>query len=303
MKRVEIFKPGTHRAMDGTEATYSEAMLRVAAAAYDPALYKAPIVIGHPEMDAPAYGWVQALEYSDGVLSAWVDEVEPSLADAVAGGRYRNVSAAFWLPDAPNNPKPGVLYLRHVGFLGAAAPVVKGLRTVSFAAGGAGAVSFIREAGPAALAEAPGAPGGAEDLARRQAAVARAEVRLFCDRLQAEGRLVPALRGMAEAVLLSAPEDGVVAFAETDGGQVAGYRAGLMKLLALMPKAVEFGEVARAEDDGTAPGRAFAPPAGFRVDPARADLLTRAERIKAREGVSFAEAVRRAEAAGAGGTG
>ena len=37
-------------------------------------------------------------------------------------------------PDHPANPTPGVNYLRHVGFLGAAAPAVPGLKPVHFAA-------------------------------------------------------------------------------------------------------------------------------------------------------------------------
>lgn len=298
MKRVEIFKAGTHRAMDGTEATYAERDLRVAAAAYDPTLYKAPIVIGHPEADAPAYGWVEALEYAAGTLSAWVDQVEPTFAEAVAEGRYRNVSASFWRRDAPSSPKPGILYLRHVGFLGAAAPAVKGLKVASFAGEAAGALCFVAEAGAVALADAPVVPGGVEDMARRAEQLARAEVRLFCEGLIREGRLVPALRGMAETVLLAAPGDGVVAFSEADGGEVPGQRQALMKLLALMPKAVEFGEVARGDTAPSAGAPDFALPPGYRADPARAALLAEAERIMARDRVTFAEAVRRAEALG-----
>ena len=298
MKRVEIFKAGTHRAMDGTEATYTERDLRVAAAAYDPAIYKAPIVIGHPEADAPAYGWVEALEFAGGVLSAWVDQVEPTFAEAVAAGRYRNVSASFWRPDAPNSPKPGVLYLRHVGFLGAAAPAVKGLQVASFAGEASGALCFVGEAGPAALTDAPVVPGGLEDMARRAEQLARAEVHAFCEGLIRDGRLLPALRGMAETVLLAAPREGVVAFSEADGGEVAGQRQAMMRFLALLPKVVHYGEVAPPEPDGAPAPRPFALPAGYQAEPARAALLAEAERIMARDGLSFAEAVRRAEASG-----
>lgn len=294
MKRVDIFKAGTHRAMDGSEAEYPAAMLRVTAAAYDPAVYKAPIVVGHPTTDAPAYGWVQGLEFADGTLSAWVDEVDPAFAEAVQAGRYRNVSASFWRPSSPSNPKAGILYLRHVGFLGATPPAVKGLKTVSFAGVRAEAVTVEGGYGRVLLTDAPVPKGSAEDLARRQAAVERSEVAAFCERLEREGRLLPALRGMAEAVLLGVPEDGTVAFADRDGGPVEGQRKGLMKLLALMPKAVEFGEVAGGGAEGAPDGR-FEPPKGYRVSPARAALLAEAERIVARDKISFADAVRRAE--------
>ncbi|HHR5103159.1 TPA: peptidase, partial [Escherichia coli] len=41
-----------------------------------------------------------------------------------------------------SNPKPGVLYLRHVGFLGAQPPSVKGLKQVSFSEQEEGVVEF-----------------------------------------------------------------------------------------------------------------------------------------------------------------
>ncbi|OIO04834.1 MAG: hypothetical protein AUJ49_02085, partial [Desulfovibrionaceae bacterium CG1_02_65_16] len=56
--------------------------------------------------------------------------------------RFKKISASFYLPDSPANPAPGVFYLRHVGFLGAAAPAVKGLKPVAFAAGEEGVVEF-----------------------------------------------------------------------------------------------------------------------------------------------------------------
>ncbi len=50
----------------------------------------------------------------------------------VKAGRFKSRSASFYHPDNPNNPKPGVYYLRHVGFLGAQPPAVKGLKAVEF---------------------------------------------------------------------------------------------------------------------------------------------------------------------------
>lgn len=299
MHRIEVFKTGTHRAMDGTEGAYPDAMLRITAAAYDPARYKAPICIGHPSVDAPAYGWVEGLEFADGVLSAWVDEVEPSFAQSVRDGRYRNVSACFWRPEAASNPKAGVLSLRHVGFLGATPPAVMGLKTVSFAAADGETLEVLQAEGSASFA-APGAgqvKGGTLDsLAARERAVAEAEVRAFCDRLGREGRLVPALRGMAETILLGVPSDGALAFAEADGGETVGHRAAVMKLLAVMPPVVTFGAIAGGPMPKEAEPRAFAPPAGYQVDPARAGLLNMTMTLMQRQpGLSFADAARQAE--------
>lgn len=140
-KPIQIFKPGRHTAMSGAELAFSEADLAATAAAYDPSLAEAPIVVGHPAHDLPAYGWIKALSFADGGLEAEADQVDPAFAEMVAAGRFKKISASFYPPDSKNNPHPGVYYLRHVGFLGAAAPAVKGLRTPAFA-DAADAVTF-----------------------------------------------------------------------------------------------------------------------------------------------------------------
>ena len=50
-------------------------------------------------------------------------------------GRYKKLSASLYSPSSPANPRPGTWYLRHVGFLGAQPPAIKGLAPVNFAAG------------------------------------------------------------------------------------------------------------------------------------------------------------------------
>ena len=145
-KQFEIFKAGTRTSADGTVWHISAADVARAAAVYDPAKHEAPIVIGHPKMDAPAYGWVPALSAASGSLSAEFAQMDADFAEAVAAGRYKKVSASFWPPGHPNNPVPDSYYLRHVGFLGAHAPAVKGLRPIEFAANEAGIVEFSEAA-------------------------------------------------------------------------------------------------------------------------------------------------------------
>jgi hypothetical protein len=142
MERLQIFKPGRHTAMSGATLSFSESDLAATAHAYDPALHEAPIVVGHPQVDGPAYGWVKSLAVGDGVLSAEPNQVDPAFAEMVAAGRFKKISASFYLPHSENNPVPGVHYLRHVGFLGAQAPAVKGLKNASFAASEKGFVEF-----------------------------------------------------------------------------------------------------------------------------------------------------------------
>lgn len=142
MKQIEIFKAGKHTSAGGQTLSFGESDLDATVKAYDPALHEAPIVVGHPKDNGPAYGWVTGLSFSEGVLQADLGQVDPEFAEMVAAGRFKKRSASFYAPDAPNNPKPGVFYLRHVGFLGAQPPAVKGLKDVAFNDAEEGVVEF-----------------------------------------------------------------------------------------------------------------------------------------------------------------
>lgn len=142
MKPFELFKAGKHTASGGTTLSFTAEDLQAAVAAYDPALHEAPIVVGHPRDNAPAYGWIKSLRFSDGSITAEPAQVDEAFAEMVKSGRFKKRSASFYMPDAPNNPKPGSLYLRHVGFLGAQPPAVKGLKEVAFGEAEEGVVEF-----------------------------------------------------------------------------------------------------------------------------------------------------------------
>jgi hypothetical protein len=132
---IAIFRAGTHRDLHGRDLSFSATDLQQIADSYDPVAARAPMVIGHPKTDDPAYGWVTGLRVDEaGQLRAVLDQVEPAFAGQVRAGRYRNVSASLWPPGHPNNPKPAGWYLRHVGVLGAAAPGVTGLPPIELAA-------------------------------------------------------------------------------------------------------------------------------------------------------------------------
>lgn len=146
MKRVPIFKPGRHTAANGVTLEFSEEQLAASIAAYDPKVHEAPLVIGHPKDNGPAYGWVSALSFSGGEVVAEVDQVNPEFAELVKAGAFKKRSASFYTPDSPANPVPGVYYLRHVGFLGAQPPAVKGLSPVQFAEDEEGVVEFADDA-------------------------------------------------------------------------------------------------------------------------------------------------------------
>jgi len=134
-KTLHIFKSGTHTSMEGAALSFSESDLAATAAAYDPTLHEAPITVGHPLHDLPAYGWIKSLSAQADGLYAEEVQVDTAFAEMRTAGRFKKISAAFYPPTAANNPKPGVYYLRHVAFLGAQPPAVKGLRNIAFADG------------------------------------------------------------------------------------------------------------------------------------------------------------------------
>ncbi|MBI5058957.1 peptidase [candidate division KSB1 bacterium] len=142
MKKIAIFKPGTHTDSSGKTVSFTEADLKKSAQVYDSKIHEAPIVVGHPQNAAPAYGWIGGLAYADGHLSAEPKQVNADFAELVKSGAYKKISASFYMPDSPANPVKGSYYLRHVGFLGAMPPSLKGLPAFSFNEKEEGVVSF-----------------------------------------------------------------------------------------------------------------------------------------------------------------
>lgn len=142
---LEIFRAGAHTDMSGRTIRFTTSDLTRTAHAYDPAKHEAPLVVGHPQTDDPAYGLVAELQITGDALEAIPHQIDPAFATLVNAGRFSKISASFFMPDAPGNPVPGVYYLRHIGFLGAAAPAVKGLRKPQFSESGIGIVSFIED--------------------------------------------------------------------------------------------------------------------------------------------------------------
>lgn len=291
-----IFRAGTHRTVGGRAIAFSEGDLAATVAAYDPALHEAPVVIGHPKTDDPAMGWVSGLRCAGPRLEADFRQLDPAFAEAVEAGRYRHVSAAFYAPDSPRNPKPGVYYLRHVGALGATPPSVKGLGPLTFAEDDTVFIAF-GEDDPAdnpseepmdkktdtasALALAKEAENAElrrqidemkARMEKQEADRRHADNVAFAEGLVASGRLAAAHRGIVAATLdaLGTPqEDGtLIAFGEGDeaGPLAERFRA----FLASAEPQVLFSEFAV--------GGAAAP----QESPLVADAKRRAERTKRR---------------------
>ncbi|MDM9583115.1 hypothetical protein [Nostoc sp. GT001] len=141
-QEIEIFAAGTHTSSNGTTVTLNESDLDAIASSYNPDLFDAPAVVGHPRDNSPAYAWVEGVRRVGSKLMASLKDWDTDFQEAVKNKRYKKISASFYSPDSSSNPKPGNYYLRHVGFLGGMAPAVKGLKSVAFGEVEEGVVDF-----------------------------------------------------------------------------------------------------------------------------------------------------------------
>lgn len=107
MKLIEIFKAGKRPDASGQMIEIKSKDLMQAMTAYNPDLHEAPAVIGHPKDSAPAYAWVKRLNVEGDILKAEFAQVDPNFAEMVEAGRFKKISASFYLADSPHNPKPG----------------------------------------------------------------------------------------------------------------------------------------------------------------------------------------------------
>lgn len=278
---IEVFRAGTFQPMGGQTQTITEANLRDIAASYDKELDPAPVVIGHPEIDAPAFGWVDRLFVEAGILKATLQDTVSEFADMVKAGRYKRVSISLFLPKSPANPKPGNFYLKHVGFLGAAAPAVPGLIPVKFSGGVQDYMTFSQDK-PGDLAFAQN-----DELARLRRQVREAEIEKLID----QGRVLPLFKNEIVAFAASLDDSETVSFSEN--GQASTRKDWFLSYLARQPQVVSFGEMDLGDDPfgGVAPRSPHNVPDGYTID-RRNDAIYSAATSMAREkGVSFTEAV------------
>ena len=123
----ECFKAGRHTSMGGMTKEWTAADLAQIATNYICSSDTVPLVIGHPLNNGPAYGEVTDVFQKRGVLYA-VAKVGERLLGLVRGGRFKHVSASFMQAAGGRSG----WQLRHIGFLGAVPPAVKGLAPLAF---------------------------------------------------------------------------------------------------------------------------------------------------------------------------
>lgn len=118
---LELFQSGDY----GGKGNFSNSDLDEIVRNFDPSFHEPPAVIGHPAHDAPAYGWVDGLRRNGNKLLGKLKQVDPKFEEMVKTGKFKKRSISLY--------KTGKGWmLRHVGFLGAQPPEVKGLANAAF---------------------------------------------------------------------------------------------------------------------------------------------------------------------------
>lgn len=307
MHKFEIFKAGQHVSSDGRKVNVTLDDLHEIAQSYDPDFAGAPLVIGHPDIDAPAYGWVKSLFVDADTLIAEVENVEPQFAEMVNDRRFPNRSAGLYFANTLGNPMPGKKYLQHVGFLGAAAPSIKGLKPVQFAEGQA---IYFNNPLITNTQEFSMPLDDKDDITRekelaaREAAVSQAETKMaaheaklkreaalhFAENLATEGKLLPNEIPAVTELLFVLPEMEPLHFSESGSQITKSPDAVLRDLLSALPNRIDYSEKSASTEMVTP--LQFSAPQGIQVDQAQSDLYRKAtEYQNSHPGIDWVAAV------------
>ena len=196
----------------------------------------------------------------------------------VKAGLYKRVSISAFPPQSAANRKPGRWDLKHVGFLGATAPAVPGLKPVRFA-GAAGGIELNQDN-----------PASAEFAASDELVRLRREAREYeVEKLIREGRVLPAFKDEVIAFAASLDDSQTVSFAE--GAEAVSRRNWFMSYLARQPQAVSFGEFNMDAPPHRARRQTSHIPDGYQADRQNDDLFFTAQAVARDKGISFADAV------------
>jgi hypothetical protein len=120
----KVFTAGKHTDSAGNVKQWTTADLDLMASSFNPNFHEPPVTIGHPSDNAPAFGWVAGIKRVGNDLYLSYRDVAPQFKEWVAQGLYKKKSIAVY----PNGS------LRHIGYLGAMPPAIKGLPDFQFKA-------------------------------------------------------------------------------------------------------------------------------------------------------------------------
>lgn len=122
MKLCHIFKTGYHTDSQGNKRYWSIEDLNKIVKQFETVHKDAPICIGHPKSSTPAYGWIDKVVRKGDNLYCTFKNVQKEFWEACKKGLFKNRSISL---DKDFN-------IRHLAFLGAQAPAIKGLEQFCF---------------------------------------------------------------------------------------------------------------------------------------------------------------------------
>ncbi len=285
MEAIHFFRAGNHTTNNGETVSFSQSDLEAIAAAYDPRTHEAPIVIGHPKTDAPAYGWVDKVIAKPDGLYAIPRQLNAEFSELVKQGAYKKISGAFYPSKAKSNPKPGAPYLRHIGFLGAEPPAIKGLNSIQFSEAEA---LFFAEEDRSALRE--------HSIAVRERAVTRREAEDMIQAAFRNGRVPIGLKTGVLAFCEGLDDSEKLEFSEDGQNVSVGRLKWFADFVSKLPVPVHVGEICTGEFSETE--SEFEMPPGYAVSSRSAEVHASAQRLMREKGIGYGEAVRIAETSG-----
>lgn len=115
---ITIARTGTFQDSRGRTQMITQERLEKIAQNYAKRTEDAPVVLGHPEDNDPAHGWITAIKTQGEKLFAQFSRISDGVRNAVKEQGYKYVSMSLF-PDGER--------LRHVGLLGAVPPAIGGL--------------------------------------------------------------------------------------------------------------------------------------------------------------------------------
>lgn len=125
----KVFTTGWHTDSNGNKKLWTTEDLDKIVNSFNPTFHEPPVVIGHPSDNAPAFGWVAGIKRVGEDLYLKYKEVADEFKEWTRKGLFKKKSIAVY-PDGS---------LRHIGYLGAMPPAIKGLPDFQFNDGDKGA--------------------------------------------------------------------------------------------------------------------------------------------------------------------
>lgn len=126
---IEAFKAGKHTDSSGNSKTWTDSDIQAIADTYNatvsetnPDRREAPVVVGHPKDNSPAFGWIQSAKKVKDKLVLTLANLNDDFVKALKEGSYKYRSISLF----PDNT------IRHIGFLGGAQPAVPGLGPINW---------------------------------------------------------------------------------------------------------------------------------------------------------------------------